>query len=209
MIASVVTLAERPDLVGAMWSMANDWPAFMRNDPVAGVFFVQLPDAFPEHQLLALDEGGSVVGKVNSVPFAWTGDDGDLPERGWDAILERAFAERGRGAAPTAVSLPEARVVREQRGAGLSYRLLHAARDNVRRLGLRVHVRIGARIVKVCPLSMTVPGTLAQWREWTGLALTSSGAVDVPGALTPVHVAVEHDHAVYVEPNVWLHHRVA
>jgi GNAT superfamily N-acetyltransferase len=244
-IASVVTLAERPDLVGAMWSMANDWPAFMRNDPVAGVFFVQLPDAFPEHQLLALDGEGSVVGKVNSVPFAWTGDDGDLPERGWDAILERAFAERGRGAVPTAVSLVEARVVREQRGAGLSYRLLHAARDNVRRLGLRdlfgpvrptakepgtpmseyvakvrddglpadpwlrVHVRIGARIVKVCPLSMTVPGTLAQWREWTGLALTSSGAVDVPGALTPVHVAVEHDHAVYVEPNVWLHHRVA
>jgi hypothetical protein len=74
---------------------------------------------------------------------------------------------------------------------------------------VRVHVRLGARLVKVCPLSMSVPGTLAQWREWTGLALTSSGSHDVPGALSPVHVSVEHDCAVYVEPNVWVHHRLA
>jgi hypothetical protein len=44
--------------------------------------------------------------------------------------------------------------------------------------------------------------------EWSGLPLAESGAVDVPGALVPVHVAVEHDHAVYVEPNVWVHHPV-
>jgi hypothetical protein len=30
----------------------------------------------------------------------------------------------------------------------------------------------------------------------------------VPGALRPIHVSLEQDHAVYVEPNIWLHHRV-
>jgi hypothetical protein len=70
-------------------------------------------------------------------------------------------------------------------------------------------VRLGARIVKLCPLSMVVPGSLAQWRAWTGLPFTVSGPIDVPGALAPVHVSVEHDHAVYVEPNVWMHHRPA
>jgi hypothetical protein len=74
---------------------------------------------------------------------------------------------------------------------------------------LRVHVRLGARIVKVCPLSMVVPGTLSDWREWTGLPLNGSGLHDIPEALVPVHVSVEHDHAVYVEPNVWVHHRLA
>jgi len=73
---------------------------------------------------------------------------------------------------------------------------------------LRTHVRLGARIVQVCPLSMTVMGTLAQWREWTGLPFDHSGSVTVPGALSPVHVSVEQDHAVYVEPNVWVHHRL-
>jgi GNAT superfamily N-acetyltransferase len=73
---------------------------------------------------------------------------------------------------------------------------------------LRVHVRLGGQIVKVCPTSMTVPGTLAEWRAWTGLPLTTSGPHDVPGALVPIHVSVEHDHCVYIEPNVWIHHRL-
>jgi len=35
-----------------------------------------------------------------------------------------------------------------------------------------------------------------------------SGAVVVPGALSPIHVSREQDHAVYIEPNVWVHHRL-
>jgi hypothetical protein len=52
-------------------------------------------------------------------------------------------------------------------------------------------------------------GTLAQWREWTGEAFDRSGEVVISDALAPVHVSVEHDHAVYVEANVWVHHRLA
>ncbi|MBX9700077.1 MAG: hypothetical protein K2X74_11615, partial [Acetobacteraceae bacterium] len=65
---------------------------------------------------------------------------------------------------------------------------------------LRVHVRAGGRIEKLAPLSMTFPGTLADWRAWTGLPFDASGPVIVPDALVPVHCSVEHDHAVYVEP---------
>lgn len=73
---------------------------------------------------------------------------------------------------------------------------------------LRVHVRAGGRILAPAPLSMTIPGTLAQWRSWTGMPFDASGTVVVPGALTPVHVDVAADHACYVEPNVWVHHRL-
>jgi hypothetical protein len=64
-------------------------------------------------------------------------------------------------------------------------------------------------VMKVCPVAMTIPGTLAQWRDWTGMDLASSGAVEVSGALTPLHVSVEHDHCVYIEPNVWVRHQLA
>lgn len=72
---------------------------------------------------------------------------------------------------------------------------------------LRVHVRAGGRIVRVCPLSMTISGTLAQWREWTGQPFDTDGPVIVAGALSPVLVSLSHDVAVYVEPNVWIEHR--
>ncbi|MFC4057817.1 N-acetyltransferase [Planomonospora corallina] len=71
---------------------------------------------------------------------------------------------------------------------------------------LRVHVRAGGEIVKVAPRSMTVSGTLAEWRQWTGLPFDAPGPVEVPGALTPVHCDPAQDHAVYVEPNVWVRH---
>jgi GNAT superfamily N-acetyltransferase len=74
---------------------------------------------------------------------------------------------------------------------------------------LRAHARMGAEIVKVCPTAMTITGTIEEWRRWTGLPFDRPGSIVVPGALTPVHVSVEHDHAVYVEPNVWMVHPLA
>jgi hypothetical protein len=74
---------------------------------------------------------------------------------------------------------------------------------------LRVHVRAGGAIVKVAPASMVIVGTLADWTQWTGLTFASSGQHAVPGALVPVHISVEQDHGVYVEPNVWLRHSIA
>lgn len=73
---------------------------------------------------------------------------------------------------------------------------------------LRTHLRVGGRRVKVCPAAMTIVGSLNEWREWTGLAFDRSGTTRVDGALNPVHVSTENDYAVYVEPNVWIHHPV-
>lgn len=73
---------------------------------------------------------------------------------------------------------------------------------------VRVHVRAGAEIVKVAPTSMTIAGTIADWERWTGTRFAASGPAIVPGALSPVHVSLEQDHAVYVEPNLWVRHRL-
>ena len=73
---------------------------------------------------------------------------------------------------------------------------------------LRTHVRQGAHILGICPVSMTVSGTLADWETWTGEKFHQGGPRQVAGALVPVHVDLDQDHAVYVEPNVWVRHSV-
>jgi len=73
---------------------------------------------------------------------------------------------------------------------------------------LRIHIRAGGRIVSIAPYSMVIAGTLAEWSRWTGMNFTGGGDIVVPGALAPVHVSPGEDHAVYVEPNLWVHHRV-
>jgi GNAT superfamily N-acetyltransferase len=72
---------------------------------------------------------------------------------------------------------------------------------------LRTHVRVGAEVIGVAPRSMTITGSLDQWRTWTDLPFDRTGPVVVPGALSPVHCDIATDLAVYVEPNVWIRHR--
>ncbi|WP_210650223.1 N-acetyltransferase [Nocardioides sp. SYSU D00065] len=71
---------------------------------------------------------------------------------------------------------------------------------------LRVHVRAGGRVDRVASRSMVIPGTLSEWRQWTGLPFDTTGPVVVPGALAPVWCDAEHGTATYVEPNVWVRH---
>jgi hypothetical protein len=73
---------------------------------------------------------------------------------------------------------------------------------------IRLHHRLGAEILALAPRSLDVRGTVAAWEEWTGMAFPESGDYVVPGALVPVAVDREHDEGRYVEPNVWMRHRV-
>jgi GNAT superfamily N-acetyltransferase len=71
---------------------------------------------------------------------------------------------------------------------------------------LRVHARLGAELLEVCPTSMTVEGSTGEWEEWTGMAFPEDGEYVVPGALVPV--VFRGGSGLYVEPNVWMRHRV-
>ena len=237
------SLAERPDLVSALWSIEGDWPEFMLHDPISDRAYESAVTGFPELHLVVMD-GEVPAARLHAVPFV--GSVEALPPRGWDHALQRAEWLLAKGEAPdlSAISLIEARVALAYRGSGLSGPLLQEARRRYAALGcrdlvapvrptrksleprtdaaeyahrvradglpadpwLRVHARLGGRVVGVAPLSMVIPGTLAQWRQWTGLPFDADGPVEVEGGLTPVHVDLAGDHAVYVEPNVWVHH---
>ena len=74
---------------------------------------------------------------------------------------------------------------------------------------LRVHCRLGARIIRPCRNSMRISGTVAEWESWTGMSFPESGSYEVPGALVPVQIDRERDLGLYIEPNVWMYHSPA
>jgi hypothetical protein len=74
---------------------------------------------------------------------------------------------------------------------------------------LRVHVGLGGEVLGICPESMVVTGSVAEWEEWTAMRFPDSGLYVVPGALVPVEIDRERDQGRYAEPNVWVRHRTS
>ena len=74
---------------------------------------------------------------------------------------------------------------------------------------LRTHIRAGGHIMGIAPYSMTIVGTVAEWEKWTCQEIRSSGHMVVEGGLNPLYVSIEHNQAVYVEPNVWIKHPIS
>ncbi|MCP4706076.1 MAG: GNAT family N-acetyltransferase [candidate division Zixibacteria bacterium] len=71
---------------------------------------------------------------------------------------------------------------------------------------LRVHTNLGARIIKVCPESMRMSGTIDEWEEWTEMKLPDSGEYIITEALNTVIVDEKKESVTYIEPNVWMFH---
>ena len=71
---------------------------------------------------------------------------------------------------------------------------------------VRTHLRAGARLLGVAPASMTITGTVEDWRSWVEDPLPGPGSYVVPGGLSPL--VVSDGLGTYVEPNVWLVHDV-
>jgi hypothetical protein len=236
------TAAERPELREQLSELVEAWPRFMLEDPVAERCFPLLYERFPTLQHFLVDPGtDELVAEVNCVPVAVDVD--DLPDRGWDDVLERGTTADEE---PTAVSAIQVLLRPGRLGSGLSALCLERMREAVAEHGfdtlvapvrpswkaryplvpidryiswttseglpldpwLRVHARLGATVVRPCPESMTIPGSVADWESWTGMAFPESGDYVVPGALELVSVDRQADTGLYVEPNVWMHHRI-
>jgi GNAT superfamily N-acetyltransferase len=76
-------------------------------------------------------------------------------------------------------------------------------------LWLRIHVRLGGLVVRGSARSMTMTGTIAQWREWTGLEFPVSGSYVVPFATNPIEIDLDTDRGTYHDANIWVTHDLA
>ena len=244
---TIISIAERPELEPRLDPiMFRSWADFMLNDPVGNRLWNKLFSVFPDYQFVLLDRDDTILAIGNSLPFHFGKELDELPDTGWDWVMEKGFADKRAGLEPTLVSALAITIPEEHRAKRLSAVMVRHMVELTRRAGLsalvapvrpnfkakyptvpiakyvawkdkeglpfdpwlRVHVRLGGEIIKVCHHAMTIPGRVDQWERWAGMAFPESGSYVVPGALVPVHVDIEHDLAEYVEPNVWVVHRV-
>jgi hypothetical protein len=69
---------------------------------------------------------------------------------------------------------------------------------------MRVHARLGARILRAAPQSMHIAAPVEDWEAWTGMAFPADGQYVFPHGLAPL--TVSGGAGDYWEPNVWMLH---
>lgn len=134
----LVTLAERPDLtdeIGAL--LSSRWPTFLlAGQPGHEEDLDALVQAFPQHQVLAVDAEDRVRGVAFSLPLDWDGTPGGLPT-GWDDAVARAAARRRSGGPTDAATALSITVASDAARRGLAVRLIRALADATRQAGGR------------------------------------------------------------------------
>ena len=209
-------------------ALRGAWPRFLLHDAVSNANWHRLFDEFAEFQFVLVD-GGEVVAEGCSIPVR------GMPA-GWrHAFLSEGEPDRlcalqvlvGREHHGRGLSAP---MLEHMRGLGAArgwqlwapvrptwkerYPLIPIERYAAWRRAdgqlfdpwLRTHERLGAEVVGPAPEAMRIEGSRPEWEEWTGMAFPEGGSYVVPGALVPVEFSRER--GVYVEPNVWMRHRL-
>lgn len=73
---------------------------------------------------------------------------------------------------------------------------------------MRIHVLLGAKILRPAPRSLRISGTVAEWESWTGMSFPASGVYVIPDGLATLEIDRQRDTGCYWEPNVWMEHPV-
>jgi hypothetical protein len=69
---------------------------------------------------------------------------------------------------------------------------------------MRVHARLGGRILRPEPKSLRITAPITEWEAWTGMTFPTDGDYVFPRGLAPLQVSDATGY--YWEPNVWMIH---
>lgn len=73
---------------------------------------------------------------------------------------------------------------------------------------LRVHLGFDSKLRHPCRRSMTFSAPINLWETWFGMRFPVSGTFVVDDLLAPLQIDVEASLGIYIEPNIWVEHRL-
>jgi GNAT superfamily N-acetyltransferase len=71
---------------------------------------------------------------------------------------------------------------------------------------LRVHARLGGKVLRCEPRSMQITAPVRDWESWTRMPFPEDGEYVFPGGLTLLNIS--GGSGSYWEPNVWVQHDI-
>lgn len=96
------------------------WPQALGGAIVNNPHWQQLADLFPQTQLVLSHENGDIIGIANTIPFYWEEALENLPEEGWDWLIQRGISDLQNGRPANCLGGLQIGIAKAYQGQGYS-----------------------------------------------------------------------------------------
>lgn len=151
----------------------ESWPEFIWHDKVAKEHWNEFFERFRKYQSVLLDENENrVVAVGHSLPFRWDQELADLPEEGWDWVIEKAVQDDKNGVEPNILAAVFVGVREEYKKHGLSRSILLSFQPTARAHGFK-NLVIPVRPNEKPNYPLTSMDDYIQWKNDAGMPFDS------------------------------------
>ncbi len=130
MIYKFTNLELSPELRVPLWNLTMEtWnPITLASKPLQKNW-PNLFEKFPRYQLILVDENEEIIGYANSIPFHFNKNVNQLPDTGWDWMLEKGITDFDKNLAPNLLGGLIIGVAQNQRGQQRSKLILSKMKE--------------------------------------------------------------------------------
>ncbi len=104
--------------------MQEIWPKIILQSTVVKEYYDQLFKLFPDYQKVCLNSNNELIGFINTIPFYWEKDLKELPEQGWDWLIQKGIADIKNGISPNCLGGLQIGIKKAYQGQGLSRKIV-------------------------------------------------------------------------------------
>lgn len=116
-------------------SITSAFPKIIFKSQAIQNYWEKLEKYFPDFQLLLLDENEDLIGSINTIPFFWDRPLSELPDEGWDWMLEKGVHDYENNVTPNLLGGLQVIVRKKYQGEGYSKWLIELGKQRMKEAG--------------------------------------------------------------------------
>ena len=110
-------------------AVLSAFPKIVLESQVGKAYWPQIEKYFPSFQLFLVDEDQQLIGFFNGLPLFWNRSFGELPEAGWDWLLQKGMQDHMDGKEANCLGGLQIIVCKKFRGKGYSKILIAKGKE--------------------------------------------------------------------------------
>jgi len=130
MIANIKNFNSHPQYYASYEQIMQEiWPKIILQSDVVKTYYDQLFQYFPNYQKVCINTENEVIGFINTIPIHWEKSLEDLPEEGWDWLIQKGISDYKNNIVPNTLGGLQIGISKAYQGRGLSKKIVEIGKS--------------------------------------------------------------------------------